>query len=151
VECSPYCDVTWSWFAAQARERELARTPADLDGRAIMSLLDLPPGPLVGAATRRLRRPRLERGPLPRAEAEAELREWAFDQGIGRTLDVDGNLFAVSADASGGTDYTWLDGPDPGYGFTSGAATDVTVDGHRENIRGFLAAADPVTGHLGDA
>jgi hypothetical protein len=67
---------------AQARERELARIRPDLDGRAIMRLLDIPPGPLVGAATRRLRQLHLDRGPLSRAEAEAELRAWAREQGI---------------------------------------------------------------------
>ncbi|PRX12667.1 hypothetical protein CLV67_12790 [Actinoplanes italicus] len=144
--------LTPEHLEAQARERELARTPADLDGRAIMALLDIPPGPSVGAATRRLRQLRLERGPLPREEAESELREWAFEQGIRRTLDVDGHLFAVRANASGGTDYTWLDGPDPGYGFTSSAATTgLTVDGHRASIRAFLAAVDPATGHVDDA
>ncbi|GAA2559640.1 hypothetical protein GCM10010435_33590 [Winogradskya consettensis] len=64
-------------------ERALARIRPDLDGRAIMTLLDIAPGPHVGAATRRLRELSLERGPLPRAEAEAELRAWAHEQGIG--------------------------------------------------------------------
>ncbi|GAA2501059.1 hypothetical protein [Actinoplanes humidus] len=65
-------------------ERALAQIRPDLDGRAIMTLLDIAPGPLVGAATRRLRELSLERGPLPRGEAEAELRVWAHEQGIGR-------------------------------------------------------------------
>jgi hypothetical protein len=68
---------------AAARERELARIRPDLDGQAIMTLLDIPPGPMVGAATRRLQQLHLDRGPLSRAAAEAELRAWAREQGIG--------------------------------------------------------------------
>ncbi|GAB7036191.1 hypothetical protein JCM9533A_00380 [Catenuloplanes niger JCM 9533] len=65
-------------------ERALAEVTPDLDGRAIMALLDIPPGPLVGAATRRVRLLRVARGPLSRAEAEAELRAWAREQGLGQ-------------------------------------------------------------------
>lgn len=36
------------------------------------------------------------------------------------TVDVDGELFAVGPDGRGGTSYTWLNGPNPGYGFSSG-------------------------------
>jgi hypothetical protein len=68
--------------ARRDAERELARVRPDLDGRSIMTLLGIPPGPLVGAATRRLRQLRVERGPLPREEAEAELRAWAREKGI---------------------------------------------------------------------
>ncbi|HWH01464.1 MAG TPA: CCA tRNA nucleotidyltransferase [Pilimelia sp.] len=64
-------------------EEDLARVRPDLDGNAIMELLGVPPGPLVGAAWRHLKELRLERGPLTRDEAEAELRRWARDQGIG--------------------------------------------------------------------
>jgi poly(A) polymerase len=55
---------------------DLARVRPDLDGNAIMELLGVPPGPLVGAAWRFLKELRLDRGPLPREEAEAELRAW---------------------------------------------------------------------------
>jgi poly(A) polymerase len=51
----------------------------DLDGNAIMELLGLPPGPLVGQAWRHLKEVRLDRGPLSREQAEAELRQWAQD------------------------------------------------------------------------
>jgi poly(A) polymerase len=40
-------------------------------------LLDIPPGPVVGQAWKFLKDLRLDRGPLPRAEAEAELLRWA--------------------------------------------------------------------------
>jgi poly(A) polymerase len=58
-------------------EREnLAKVRPDLDGNAIMELLGLQPGPDVGAAWRFLKELRLERGPLPREDAEAELLSW---------------------------------------------------------------------------
>ena len=57
-------------------EEDLARVRPDLDGNAIMELLGVPPGPLVGEAWRFLKELRLDRGPLPREEAEAELRAW---------------------------------------------------------------------------
>jgi poly(A) polymerase len=47
-----------------------------------MELLGIPPGPLVGEAWRHLKELRLERGPLARAEAEAELMSWARERGL---------------------------------------------------------------------
>lgn len=62
---------------AELSEREnLARVRPDLDGNAIMELLGLQPGPDVGAAWRFLKELRLERGPLAREDAEAELLAW---------------------------------------------------------------------------
>jgi poly(A) polymerase len=65
-----------------AAEEDLARVRPDLDGNAIMELLGVPPGPVVGRAWRYLKELRLERGPLGHEEAEAELRRWARDEGI---------------------------------------------------------------------
>ncbi len=62
---------------------DLARVRPDLDGNQIMELLGLEPGPLVGQAWRHLKEVRLERGPLSREEAEAELRRWAQDKDLG--------------------------------------------------------------------
>ncbi|GAA0563441.1 CCA tRNA nucleotidyltransferase [Paractinoplanes ferrugineus] len=62
-------------------EEDLARVRPDLDGNAIMELLGVPPGPIVGQAWRYLKELRLDRGPLTRDEAEAELYKWARDQG----------------------------------------------------------------------
>ena len=64
-------------IASLAEQEELGRIRPDLDGTAIMALLGLPPGPAVGAAYKHLMAVRMERGPLPPAEAEAELRAWA--------------------------------------------------------------------------
>ncbi|GAB3148654.1 CCA tRNA nucleotidyltransferase [Micromonospora sonneratiae] len=69
-------------IARLAEEEDLARVRPDLDGNAIMELLGVPPGPIVGRAWKHLKEVRLERGPLDRDEAEAELLRWARDQGL---------------------------------------------------------------------
>jgi poly(A) polymerase len=63
-------------------EEDLRAVRPDLDGNAIMELLGVPPGPIVGKAWKHLKEVRLDRGPLGRDEAEAELRRWAAEQGI---------------------------------------------------------------------
>jgi poly(A) polymerase len=63
-------------IAELAAAEDLARVRPDLDGNAIMEILGIPAGPLVGEAWRFLKELRLERGPLPPDEAEAELRAW---------------------------------------------------------------------------
>lgn len=69
-------------IARLAAEEDLARVRPDLDGNAIMALLGVPPGPVVGQAWKHLKEVRLERGPLGRDEAEAELLRWSREQGI---------------------------------------------------------------------
>jgi poly(A) polymerase len=59
----------------QAQE-ELAAVRPDLDGNEIMKLLGIPPGRDVGRAWQYLKELRLERGPLSRDDAEAELLRW---------------------------------------------------------------------------
>jgi poly(A) polymerase len=63
-------------------EEDLRAVRPDLDGNEIMTLLGLPPGPLVGQAWRFLKELRLDRGPLPHDDAVAELKKWAADQGV---------------------------------------------------------------------
>jgi poly(A) polymerase len=63
-------------IAELAAAEDLARVRPDLDGNAIMAILGIPAGPQVGEAWRFLKDLRLERGPLPPDEAEAELRSW---------------------------------------------------------------------------
>ena len=53
-------------------------------GDDIMELLGVPPGPVVGQAYKHLLALRMERGPLPREQAEAELRAWARRAGPAR-------------------------------------------------------------------
>ena len=62
---------------ARLREQEeLDAIRPDLDGNAIMAILGVPPGPVVGQAWRHLKEVRLEQGPLSPEAAEAELRAW---------------------------------------------------------------------------
>ncbi len=68
---------------SELREREqLEAIRPDLDGNAIMRILGIPPGPQVGQAYRHLLAVRMERGPLPPEQAEAELRQWAVEHGL---------------------------------------------------------------------
>lgn len=71
-------------IARLAEQEELSRIRPDLDGTEVMRLLGLPPGPVVGAALRHLLAVRMEQGPLPREQAEAELFAWAERQGVTR-------------------------------------------------------------------
>lgn len=69
-------------IARIAEQEDLARVRPDLDGNAIMELLGIPAGPDVGKAWKFLKELRLDRGPLSRDEAEAELLSWwATQQG----------------------------------------------------------------------
>ena len=69
-------------IARIAEQEDLARVRPDLDGNAIMELLNIPAGPQVGKAWTFLKELRLDRGPLERDEAEAELLKWwATQQG----------------------------------------------------------------------
>jgi len=65
-----------------AAEEDLAKVRPDLDGNEIMRLLNLPPGRHIGEAWKHLKELRLERGPLSREEAEAELFAWARANGL---------------------------------------------------------------------
>ncbi|WP_078289743.1 CCA tRNA nucleotidyltransferase [Mycobacterium sp. D16R24] len=57
-------------------QEDLARVRPDLDGNAIMELLGVPAGPIVGQAWRFLKELRLERGPLDHDDAVEALQEW---------------------------------------------------------------------------
>lgn len=75
-------DALEARIARLREEEDLARIRPDLDGNAIMEMLDVPPGPIVGKAWRYLKELRLERGPLSFDEAKAELLRWAESEGI---------------------------------------------------------------------
>ena len=61
---------------ALAEQEELKAIRPDLDGNAIMKLLDLPPGRRVGQAYQHLLSLRMEHGPLAYDDAVAALRAW---------------------------------------------------------------------------
>lgn len=61
-------------------KEELDSIRPDLDGKEIMDELGIAPGPLVGRAYSYLLERRLDRGPVERDEAVAELRAWWAEQ-----------------------------------------------------------------------
>jgi poly(A) polymerase len=63
-----------------AEQEELDSIRPDLDGEAIMSELDLKPGPDVGAAYRFLLEARMDEGPLGEEEARRRLHVWWADR-----------------------------------------------------------------------
>ena len=74
-------------------------------------------------------------------------------------LACDGETFELRAERSGGTHYTWLSGPNPGYGFTASTVFEVSgaapasrespdIEQHLTNIRNFLSMIDPETGYI---
>ena len=63
-------------IAELAAKEDLQRVRPDLDGNEIMELLDIPAGPQVGEAWRYLKELRMERGPMGKEEATAELLAW---------------------------------------------------------------------------
>jgi poly(A) polymerase len=67
-------------IATLAEQEELAAIRPDLDGNAIMSILGVRPGPVVGRAYRHLLELRLDRGPLGPDVARDELLRWWADQ-----------------------------------------------------------------------
>jgi poly(A) polymerase len=64
-------------IAALAEQENLAALRPPLDGRQVMELLDLEPGPAVGEALDYLMELRIERGPIPEDEAIELLRAWS--------------------------------------------------------------------------
>src|SRR5699024_10887799 len=94
---------------AEIEEKEdLARVRPDLDGNEIMKLLGLKPGPDVGRAWGYLKELRLDRGPLDRDEAEAELLRWWAEQNAGPEQTA-GAEQAAGVEQSGGAEHA---GPD---------------------------------------
>ena len=63
-------------IAQLMEQEELLKIRPDLDGHAIMELLGVPAGPVVGKAYDFLLELRLEHGPLGQERAEKELRQW---------------------------------------------------------------------------
>ena len=76
AELAAQIDDLESRVARLEVEEGLAAVRPDLDGEAIMAILGVPPGPVVGRAYRFLLELRLDAGPLDPAVAEAELRAW---------------------------------------------------------------------------
>ncbi len=62
-----------------AAQEELDSIRPDLDGNAIMDVLGVAPGPIIGRAYKFLLELRIEQGPLGREQAEAALKAWYSD------------------------------------------------------------------------
>jgi poly(A) polymerase len=58
-------------------QEELAKIRPPLDGREVMELLEVPPGPIVGEALAYLLDLRLDEGPIAPEDARQRLLEWA--------------------------------------------------------------------------
>jgi poly(A) polymerase len=68
---------------AELREQEeLDKIRPDLDGNAIMAILGIKPGPVVGRAYRYLLELRINQGALGPERATEELLRWAAAEGI---------------------------------------------------------------------
>jgi poly(A) polymerase len=67
-------------IAVLAEQEELDSIRPDLDGAAIMAMLGLKPGPVVGRAYKFMLEQRMEQGPLSAEAAEAALRQWWSEQ-----------------------------------------------------------------------
>lgn len=67
-------------IAELAQREELESIRPDLDGQAIMVMLGLKPGPVVGRAYKYMLEQRMEQGPLDAEAAEAALRLWWSQQ-----------------------------------------------------------------------
>jgi poly(A) polymerase len=69
-------DELESRIARLSEAEELAAIRPDLDGTQIMEILEIPPGPQVGAAYRFLLEHRLDHGPASYDQARAALLDW---------------------------------------------------------------------------
>jgi poly(A) polymerase len=65
-----------------SKQEELGRIRPDLDGKQVMRILGIPPGPLVGKALAHLLDLRMEHGPLGEERAVQELLGWAVAEGL---------------------------------------------------------------------
>src|SRR6266511_2739975 len=81
-QLTAYSDELEERIARLEAEEELASIRPPLDGRQVMALLGIAPGPLVGKALAHLLELRLDRGPMTEVEAIEALRAWARDQGL---------------------------------------------------------------------
>ena len=79
----------------------------------------------------------------------AEPSQVADEEETASTLAVDGEIFTLRPDGLGGTHYSWISGPNPGYGFSMSPTAEASEE-HRTNIRNFLSMIDPATGYIED-
>jgi hypothetical protein len=73
----------------------------------------------------------------------------ADDEEAASPLEVDGEVFELLPDGFGGMHYSWISGPNPGYGFSM-SPTPEPSEQHRANLQNFPSMIDPTTGYIGD-
>lgn len=102
--------------------------------------------------------------PLEESHAPDESRRRVTPSPTERRVTVDGEIFDVHLrEDRSAYDFEWVSGPNPGYGFTIGQASESAPDGHpappiaamddlwiRAKIRSFLGSIDPTTGYMAD-
>ena len=69
-------------IAVLAEQENLEAMRPPLDGGAVMEILGLPPGPVVGEALAYLMDERLEHGPIDEERATSMLLAWAAERGL---------------------------------------------------------------------
>lgn len=72
------------------------------------------------------------------------------DRPLLRRLEVNGEVFEIRPGEDGGTTYSWVSGPNSGYGFGSSGNADLPEAWHRESILNFLGMIDPATGYIAE-
>jgi len=100
-QLAAYSDELEERIARLEAEEELAKIRPPLDGRQVMEVLGVPPGPVVGRALAHLLELRLDHGPMTEEEATAALLAWAEAEGLGGGGPEDGPGPAGSPSGSG--------------------------------------------------
>jgi poly(A) polymerase len=75
-------DTLEARIAELAEREELSKIRPPLDGHDVMAFFDVTPGPVVGQALSFLTELRMERGPMDRKEAFADLERWGTEQNL---------------------------------------------------------------------
>ena len=88
AELSRAYDALEERIAELAEQEELNAIRPDLDGNQIMAILEIGPGPLIGAAYSHLLALRMDQGPLGAERAEAELLAWYAARATGAGSDA---------------------------------------------------------------
>ena len=81
-QLAAYSDELEERIARLEAEEELAKIRPPLDGRQVMEVLGVRPGPVVGRALAHLLELRLDHGPMTEEEAISALLAWAASEGV---------------------------------------------------------------------
>jgi poly(A) polymerase len=90
-------DALEARIAELAEREELGRIRPPLDGHDVMAFFDVRPSPIIGEALAFLTELRVERGPMGRKEAFAELERWGAERGLAPVRTPDEAIELASA------------------------------------------------------